>query len=154
MDALSIQMSETAKQYIVIKIGSEQFGINIKYVDNIVRMQKITRVPKSQNYFLGVINLRGEIFPVMSIRKKFGIEDDTITNSSRIIIVKPEQQAMVGILVDAVMEVVTLDDKDIEKANVTTTEDGQIFISAVGKHNDELISLLNLQSVIVDKEIV
>lgn len=151
MDTLAIQMSDTAKQYIVIKIGSEQFGINIKYVDNIVRMQKITRVPKAQNYFLGVINLRGEIFPVMSIRRKFGIEDDNITNSSRIIIVKPEQQAMVGILVDAVMEVVTLDEKDVEKANVTS-EDGQIYISAVGKHNGELISLLNLQSVIVDKD--
>lgn len=59
-----------AKQYIVVKIGDEQYGIDISYIDNIVRMQKITRVPKIQTYFKGVINLRGEIVPVMSVRKK------------------------------------------------------------------------------------
>ena len=52
------------KQFIVVKIGSEQYGIDISYVDNIVRMQKITRVPKVQPYFKGIINLRGEIVPV------------------------------------------------------------------------------------------
>ena len=52
------------KQFIVVKIGSEQYGIDISYVDNIVRMQKITRVPKAQAYFKGIINLRGEIVPV------------------------------------------------------------------------------------------
>ena len=57
-------------QYIVVQIGSEKYGIDISYVDNIVRMQKITRVPKAQPYFKGIINLRGEIVPVMSIRTK------------------------------------------------------------------------------------
>ncbi|MBR4831432.1 MAG: chemotaxis protein CheW, partial [Butyrivibrio sp.] len=57
-------------QYIVIKVGGEQYGIDIKYVDNIVRMQHITRVPKVQSYLKGVINLRGEVIPVMSIRGK------------------------------------------------------------------------------------
>jgi purine-binding chemotaxis protein CheW len=65
-----------AKQYIVVNIGQEQYGIDIKYVDNIVRMQRITRVPKAQHYFKGVINLRGEIIPVMSIRLKFALEPD------------------------------------------------------------------------------
>ena len=54
------------KQYIVVKIGNEQYGIDISYVDNIVRMQKITRVPRVQNFFKGIINLRGEIVPVES----------------------------------------------------------------------------------------
>ena len=63
------------KQYIVVQIGSEKYGIDISYVDNIVRMQKITRVPKAQEYFKGIINLRGEIVPVMSIRLKMGLED-------------------------------------------------------------------------------
>ena len=67
------------KQYIVVKIGSEQYGIDISYIDNIVRMQKITRVPKIQTYFKGVINLRGEIVPVMSVRKKMNLDDDVIT---------------------------------------------------------------------------
>ncbi len=155
MDALmtqNAQANDTAKQYIVIKLGNEQYGINIKYVDNIVRMQKITRVPKSQNFFKGVINLRGEIVPVMSLRKKFELDDDEITNTTRIIIVKPEQQATVGLLVDAVKEVVTLEEKDVEKTNIGVSDDGQAFISAVGKYNEELISLLNIQAVIIEKQ--
>ena len=79
-------------QYIVVQIGSEKYGIDISYVDNIVRMQKITRVPKAQPYFKGIINLRGEIVPVMSIRKKMGLEEDVETGASRIIILKIEEK--------------------------------------------------------------
>ena len=150
MENTAVQNYDTAaNQYIVIKIGNEQYGLSIKYVDNIVRMQTITRVPKSQHYFVGVINLRGEIVPVMSLRRKFEIEDDEFT---RIIIIKPEQQATVGFIVDSVKEVVTLEDDQIEKNNVSAENDSQVFISAVGKHNGELISILNLHAVIADKE--
>ena len=58
------------KQFIVVRIGGEKFGIDIGYVDNIIRLQKITRVPKAQVWFKGIINLRGEIVPVMSARIK------------------------------------------------------------------------------------
>ena len=81
------------KQYIVARIGNEKYGIDIRYIDNIVRMQKITRVPKSQAYFKGIINLRGEIVPVMSIRTKMGLENDVFTNATRIIILKIEEKA-------------------------------------------------------------
>ena len=103
------QETETAVQYIVVRIGNEQYGINIKYIDNIVRNQKITRVPKTQTYYKGVINLRGEIIPVMSIRLKLGLEDDEFTDKTRIIIVKIEG-ATIGVIVDQGREVVTLDD--------------------------------------------
>ena len=68
------------KQYIVVRIGGEKFGIDIGFIDNIVRMMKITRVPKAQKYFKGIINLRGEIVPVMSARLKMGLDDDVFTN--------------------------------------------------------------------------
>ena len=90
------------KQFIVVKIGSEQYGIDISYVDNIVRMQKITRVPKAQPYFKGIINLRGEIVPVMSIRTKMDLEPDEFTDVTRIIILKLEEHGVLGILVDEV----------------------------------------------------
>ena len=64
------------KQFIVVRIGGEKFGIDIGYVDNIIRLQKITRVPKAQVWFKGIINLRGEIVPVMSARIKMGLEND------------------------------------------------------------------------------
>ena len=97
-----------SKQYIVVMVGSEQYGIDISYIDNIVRMQKITRVPKVQTYFKGVISLRGEVVPVMSVRKKMGLEDDVLTNASRIIILKLEENASLGVIVDEVREVVNL----------------------------------------------
>ena len=90
------------KQYIVVNIGNEQFGIDIKYVDNIVRMQRITRVPKAQPYFNGVINIRGEIIPVMSLRVKLELEPDVFTSKTRILIIKLEPQSAVGIIVDEV----------------------------------------------------
>lgn len=138
-----------AKQYIVVNIDKEQYGIDIKYVDNIVRMQRITRVPKAQHYFKGVINLRGEIIPVMSIRLKFGLEPDNFNNATRIIIIKLDAQSAIGIIVDEVKEVVTLDESMISKVN-TDLDEKNNFLSGVGKHGDGLISLLNIQGVIND----
>ena len=88
------------KQYIIVELGNEQYGIDIQYIDNIVRMQRITRVPMAQSYFKGVINLRGEVIPVMSLRLKFDFEEDVFTGKTRILIVKPDFQASVGIIVD------------------------------------------------------
>ena len=127
------QETETAVQYIVVRIGNEQYGINIKYIDNIVRNQKITRVPKTQTYYKGVINLRGEIIPVMSIRLKLGLEDDEFTDKTRIIIVKIEG-ATIGVIVDQVREVVTLDDDNTEKITRTSRDDAASgYISSIGK---------------------
>lgn len=135
-------------QYIVIRLGDEQYGIDIKYVDNILRMQNITRVPKVAPYLKGVINLRGEVLPVMSIRIKMGLEEDVATKSSRIIVIKMEQQGMIGIIVDEVKEVVTLDVEQIEKAAYDSKEDKDNFISGIGKCEGSLISLLDLSLVV------
>ena len=151
---MDTKMATEAKQYIVVRIGNEQYGIDIQYVDNIVRMQSITRVPKAQSYFKGVINLRGEIIPVMSIRLKFGLEPDEITNSTRIIILKFEAQSAIGILVDEVKEVVTLEDESIDKVTYNAKDEKSMFLNGIGKHGDNLISLLNIAGVIVDKEAV
>ncbi len=139
-------------QYIVVKVGSEQYGINIKYVDNIVRMQKITRVPKVQPYFNGVINLRGEVIPVMSLRVKMDLPKDEFSNSTRIIIIKLEPQASIGIIVDEVKEVVTLENDEIERPTYDAKDEHAGFINGIGKHADELISLLDLHAVIIEKE--
>lgn len=136
-------IEKESKQYIVVMVGNEQYGIDISYIDNIVRMQKITRVPKVQYYFKGIISLRGEIVPIMSIRKKMDLEDDVFTNASRIIILKLEEMGSIGIIVDEVKEVVNLSDDEIEKAS----NNGK-FINGIGKHGDELISLLEINAIV------
>lgn len=135
------------KQYIVVKLDGEQYGIDITFIDNIVRMQQITRVPKAQSFFAGVINLRGEIIPVMNLRLRFGLTEKENTNATRIIIVKPENNAKIGILVDEVREVVSLEEEDVEKADY---DEQGINLQGVGKYKDTLISLLNIQSIIAD----
>jgi purine-binding chemotaxis protein CheW len=142
-----------ARQYIVVTLGNEQFGIDIQYVDNIVRMQRVTRVPKAQNYFKGVINIRGEIIPIMSLRLKFGLKEDDLTSATRILILKLEPQSAVGIIVDEVKEVVTIESSRIDKIANTGNDDKAAYLAGVGKNGDSLISLLNLQAVIIEKEL-
>ena len=153
MDEVSVMNNEyDTTQYIVINIGDEQYGIDIKYVDNIVRMQKITRVPNCQEYCKGVINLRGEVVPVMSFRMKVNLPETEITNKTRIIIIKLEQNAPVGIIVDAVREVVTLSENNVDEATKSSTSNDPSYINGIGKCGETLISLLDLNVVISDKE--
>ena len=143
------KIEEEFFQYIVIRLGDEQYGIDIRYIDNIVRMQHITRVPKVPAYLKGVINLRGEVVPVMSLRRKFELPDKENTNASRILILKVEGNAKIGILVDEVREVVTLTDDDIEQI-ATESGDTRTYLTGVGKYNESLISLLNIGALIAD----
>ena len=142
------KVEEEFFQYIVIRLGDEQYGIDIRYIDNIVRMQKITRVPMVQKFFKGVMNVRGEIIPVMSIRGRFGMEDDVYTDKTRIIILKPEQQEAIGILVDSVKEVVSLEEGNIEKVRSDGKDEMSKYITSVGKDQGSLISLLNIDGII------
>lgn len=136
-----------AKQFIVIRVGEEQYGIDIKYVDNIIHMCSITRVPKVALYVKGVINVRGEVIPVMDIRTKMGLLEAEYTKESRIVIVKSDQQGFVGLIVDAVREVVTLEIDNIEKMSYDRTGK-DMFVTGVGKHQGGLISLLDLNEVL------
>lgn len=138
-----------SKQYIILRFDSEQYGIDISYIDNIVRLQPITRVPHTQPYFLGIINLRGEIVPVMSMRRKFELSEKENTNLSRILIIKVEGNAKIGMLVDEVREVVTLSEDQIEKISADSG-DIRAYLTGVGKYNDTLISLINIGGVIAD----
>lgn len=143
-------------QFIVVKYGQEQYGIDIKYIENIVRMQRITRVPKVQDYIKGVINLRGEVIPVISLRLKMELDEDVITKATRIIIIKLESGDCIGVLVDEVKEVVTLENAAIEKVAYDVAYDSQEtktnFIFGVGKDKDGLISLLDINGTFSEKE--
>lgn len=142
-----------SKQYIIAYLKSDQYGFEIKHIDNIIVMQSITRVPKAQSYFKGVINLRGDIVPVMSLRSRLDIPEEAYTSKSRIIIVRPEPQAApVGLIVDEVKEVVSLDNSEIEKMNYDEKDDKANYSVGVGKYNNDLINLLNIPALIMEKE--
>lgn len=133
-------------QFVVIQIGNEQYGIDINYVDNIVRMQHATRVPKVSQYIKGVINLRGEVIPIMSVRLKMGLPEIEDTKNTRIIIVKMDQQGTIGLIVDEVKEVLTMYTEDIDKVSYDKEEKSH-FLSGIAKYDNRLISLLDLNAI-------
>jgi len=134
-------------QFIVVKLGVEQYGINIQYVQNIVRMINITRVPKAPYYIKGVVNLRGDIIPVMSIRLKFDMEEDVLSDSTRIIFVKLEGNE-IGLIVDEVKEVIQLSDADIDNISRESHEEKDAYVFGVGKIGQSLVTLLNIDELI------
>ena len=109
-------------------------------------------VTNISNFFKGIINLRGEIVPVMSLRIRMELEEDVFNNASRIIILKIEQQSALGIIVDEVKEVVTLGTNEIDKVSGDMKNAKVSFIDGIGKNGDELISLLDIHSIIEEKE--
>ena len=148
-ESLNRPVERETTQYIVTRLGEEQYGIDIKYISNIGRMQKITRVPRVSEYIKGVINLRGEVIPTISLRLKMGLAEDEITKKTRIIILKLEQHESIGVLVDEVKEVVTLDEEHVERVSYDKDEKSR-FLSGVGKVDNKLISLLDITSVLAD----
>ena len=128
-------------QFIVISLGEEQFGIDIKYIENIVRMQHITRVPTVEDYIKGVINLRGEVIPVLSLRLKMGLAEDVFTKDTRIIIIKLEQFGTLGFIVDQVREVLTLENDSIEKVSYdSNNEDTKKYVHGIGRFGEYIFS--------------
>ncbi len=151
MEELKVYSDVT--QYIKIEMGAETFGIDIGFVDNIIRMQRITRVPNVASYIKGVINLRGEIVPIINLRAKMGLEEIEETKATRIIIIKMEQVGKVGFIVDCVKEVVSISEEQMESMKYDSMDDITHFVSAVGKEADSIISLLDLNAVVLDKNI-
>ncbi len=139
--------NEALKQFVVVKLGVEQYGINIQYVQNIIRMMTVTRVPKAKNHIKGVVNLRGVIIPVMSVRLKFNLEDDEVSNDTRIIFVKVEGNE-IGLIVDEVKEVIHLTGKDIDIIHQDAGEEKDHYVYGVGRIGDALVTLLNIEALL------
>ncbi len=138
---------QTVKQFIVFKLDEQLYGINIQNVQIIERIKAIMRVPKSPACVKGVMNLRGEIIPVISLREQFELLPIDYTDKTRIIIVKLDE-AMVGIIVDEVKEVIELEEEQIE---VVQNIQGKIktnHILGVGKVEANIVTLLNLVNII------
>lgn len=132
------------EQNVVFRLGLESYGIDIFLVNEIIRMREITPIPKAEAYIRGLVNLRGKTIPVVDIRARFHMAQAEDSDSTRIIVVESEQ-GNVGIVVDAVTEVITVKPEQVDEtpplvANVTAD-----FVRGVAKQDDHLITLLNLE---------
>lgn len=130
--------------YVITRIDKEEYAINIEMVQTIEKIMTITRVPQTENYVKGVINLRGEIIPVISLRKKLGFEERSWDDDTRIVVLKNEDM-LVGLIVDSANEVVDINDDNID--NLTFNESSSElsrYVSKVGKTKDRVLLILDL----------
>lgn len=147
-----IQTNQGELQLVVFALAKEEYGLPITKVQEINRLVPITKLPQTPAFMEGIINLRGRIIPVVDLRKRFGIAITEHTDDTRIIIVEVNGQ-IVGITVDAVNEVVRLPVQNIESAPPTFVLDAQ-YIQGVGKMEDRLLILLDIDKVLNSKETI
>lgn len=143
------EVKTNSKQFVIFSLEGEEYGIEILRVKEIKEMIRITRVPKAPHYVRGVINLRGEVIPIVDLRKKFNLEKRSDNESTRIIIVAVEE-ITVGLVVDTSSEVIGIMIKDIEEAPETVGSFEQGYISGIGKVGSRLIILLNVDKILIN----
>jgi len=130
-------------QLVTFGLGNEEFGVDILAVQEINRMMELTRVPQSPPEVEGVINLRGKIIPVLDLRKRFGLAESEQNEHSRIIVVEVHGRVL-GFIVDRVHEVLRVDRTIVEPAPQMVCSIDSDFIAGVGKLEDRLLILLDL----------
>ena len=135
------------RQFVVFKLGNEEYGIDIQKVTTIEKMMTIARVPRTPDFIKGVINLRGEIIPIIDLRAKFSLSKTEETEDTRIIIIKIEEISA-GMIVDAVAEVLHLPEDSMENITNFSNDLSMDFILGVGKLEDRIVTLLNLEKLI------
>ena len=141
---------EDLLQLVVFQLAGEEFGVEIMQVQEIIRMPDITRIPQSSDFVEGVINLRGKIIVVINLDTRFGLNSKELDENSRIIIVEIAEK-VVGIIVDSVDEVLRLPASSVESAPEMISSKIQAdYLNGVGKLDDRLLILLNLQKVLTE----
>jgi len=124
-------------------LENEFYGVPISYVKTIEKVTEITRVPNAPKYVKGVINLRGDVVPVVELRRRFEFEDKPLTEESRIIILSLEELS-VGFLVEGSSEVLTIEPEDIDNTTNFVNSFDDDYISGIGKINDRMIIMVNI----------
>ena len=134
-------------QVVAFKLGKEEYAVDILNVQDINRLLNITRVPRSENYIEGVVNLRGNIIPIINLHKKFNLQSEGNENDKRVIVFQLDD-LKVGIIVDQVSEVLRLEKEDIEETGKVYSSINAEHIKGIAKVNNRLLILLDLLKIL------
>jgi purine-binding chemotaxis protein CheW len=141
-------------QVLVFHLGGEDFGAEINQIKEIVAMSSITRMPQAAPFIEGVTNLRGQIIPVVSLAKKFGLPSKEKDENTHIVVVEVDE-ATVGIVADAAPEVLRVSKANIEPSPPLVEAKIDVeYVKGVGKLKERLFILLDLNKVLSPEEIV
>lgn len=138
-------------QWVTFRLEDETYGINVMQVQEVLRYTEIAPVPGAPSYVLGIINLRGNVVTVIDTRLRFGLTAADTTDHTRIVVIEVDNQ-VVGILVDAVAEVVYLSQSEIETTPNVGNDESAKFIQGVCHKNDQLLILVDLEKLLSDEE--
>ncbi|EFL53189.1 CheW protein [Solidesulfovibrio fructosivorans JJ]] len=151
-------MEETLKkqdaellQLVTFSIGEEEFGVDILSVQEIIRMMDITKVPRAPEFVEGVINLRGKVIPIIDLRRRFGLSTRDHDKHTRIIVIEINNM-IVGFVVDSVSEVLRIPASTVEPPPPVVSGLESEYISGVGKLEDRLLILLDLDKLLSGEE--
>jgi purine-binding chemotaxis protein CheW len=139
------------EQVVVLELAGEAYGVEIGRVEEIIRMQAITRIPNGPAFIEGVTNLRGRVIPVLDLRKRFGLPSSEATRRSRIVVGELGEHT-VGLVVDGVSEVLLVGSDAVEPPSTLVTSADSAFLRGVAKLEERLILLLDLSRILTRAE--
>ena len=138
-------------QLVIFQLADELYGVNIHSVESIIKLQTITTVPHAPPFVEGVTNLRGVVLPIIDLRKRFGLEHRGETSETRIVVLEVEGM-QVGMVVDGVKEVLTINEESVAPPSPIVSGIDTAFITGIAKVADDLIILLDLTKVLNAQE--
>ena len=136
---------------VVFDLADEGYGVDISTVREIIRLQEITQVPRTPEFVEGVINLRGKVIPALDLRKRFGVTVEAKSQDNRIVVVDIGDQD-IGVIVDAVKEVLRIPTDSVEPPASVITTAGSDYLLGIAKLDSRLIILLDLRMVLSEDE--
>ena len=155
-DAEDSASSDQTIQFLTFVLDGEEYAIDILRVQEIKSWTPVTRIPKSPDYLLGVINLRGSIVPVINLRGRFGLSEAEFTSKTAVIIVRASlngAERVMGLVVDRVSEVYHFNESQIQPSSSLAGSVNSEFFSGLAKAESHLVILLNLDR-IVDEDLL
>ncbi|WXR62105.1 chemotaxis protein CheW [Peptostreptococcaceae bacterium AGR-M142] len=140
------------EKYVIFRLDEEEYGVNIMKVREVSEVKKRVNVPNTPDFIDGIINLRGEVTPIVSLKKRFNLTADKFDESARIIISNVEDK-VIGFLVDEASQVISIDSEDIEETPEVIMGIDRQYIQGIGKTKDKMIIILDLDKVLTREEV-
>ena len=143
---------DESMQLVSFTVGDEAYGVNIAKVQEIIRMPEITHLPQTDDYIKGIINLRGNIIPIIDMRMRFNMSETQYSDITRVIVLSI-QEKLIGIVVDSVSKVLEIAANEVEDAPDIINGLSKEYINGVGKIDDNMIIILDTDKVLTADEI-
>ena len=147
-----IGLTTDGSQFLTFNLGEELYGVDILRVQEIKGYTTVTKIPNTPSHIKGVLNLRGTIVPIVELRTKFGMPTIDYTTFTVIIVVVIRDK-VIGLVVDAVSDVMNIDRKDIQPPPQFGAKVDVAFINGIGKSGDKLVALMDIDWLLMDGEL-